>query len=55
MICSFLIYWAGLLKGDLEQQVVQGAEAVKMAALLFHKQDMQSRTQDEKQLVPYAG
>jgi hypothetical protein len=41
-------------KGDLGQQVVQGAEA-KMTALYFHKQEMQSRAQDERQLIPYAG
>ena len=34
MICSFLTYWAGLLKEDLKPQVLQGAEAVKSAALL---------------------
>jgi len=37
MICSFLIYWAGMLNDGLKQQVVQGAEAVKTAALSFHK------------------
>ena len=50
MICSFLTYWAGLLKGDFGQQVIQVAEAVKMMALYFHKQEMQSQDQDERQL-----
>ena len=55
MICSFLIYWAGMLNDGLKQQVVQGAEAVKMAALLFLKQDVQSQTNDDRQLIPFAG
>jgi hypothetical protein len=37
----------------LEQQVLQGTEAVKSAALFFHKQDLQSRA-EECQLIPYA-
>jgi hypothetical protein len=32
-----------------------GAQAVKTAALFFHEQDLQSRSQEEHQLVPYAG
>ena len=55
MICSFLTYWAGLLKDNLKQQVVQGAEAVKTAALFFHRQDVQMQAQDERQLIPYVG
>jgi len=43
MICSFLTYWAGLLKEDLKQQVIQGAEMLKTAALFFHKQDVKGR------------
>jgi hypothetical protein len=53
MICSFLTYWAGLLMEDLKQQVVQGAEVVKMAALSFHKQDLRAHAEEERQLVPY--
>ena len=55
LICSFLTYWAGLLKEDLKEQVIQGAEVVKSTALYFHKQDLQLRTQEERQLVPFAG
>jgi hypothetical protein len=55
LICSFLTYWAGLLKEGLKEQVIQGAEVVKSMALFFHKQDMQSRAREEHQLVPFAG
>ena len=55
LICSFLTYWTGLLKEDLKDQVIQGAEVVKSAALFFHKQDLQARSQEERQLVPFAG
>lgn len=55
MICSFLIHWAGLLKGGLRQQVIQGAEAVKTVALFFHREDLKLHTQEERQLIPYAG
>ena len=54
MICSFLTYWAGLLKEDLKNQVSLGAEAIKTAALFFHKQDLKSQPQEENQLVPFA-
>jgi len=53
MICSFIIYWAGLLKEDLEKQVIQGVEAVKTIALFFHNKDMEMQSQDDRQLVPY--
>ena len=53
MICSFLTYWAGLLKEDLKTQVVQGADVVKTVALFFHKQNQQPVS--EQQLVPYVG
>lgn len=46
MICSFLAYWASLLNEDMKQQVLQGAEAVKMVALFFHKQNLQAHAQD---------
>lgn len=55
MICSFLTYWAGLLKEGLKQQVIQGAKVVKTTTLFFHKQDLQSQAQKEHQLIPYAG
>ena len=55
MMCSFLTYWAGMLKEGLKQQVIQGADAVKMAALSFHKQDGQSGSANEQQLIPFAG
>jgi hypothetical protein len=55
LICSFLKYWAGLLKEGLKEQVIQGAEVVKLTALYFHKQDLQMHTQEEHQLVPFAG
>jgi len=44
-----------MLNDGLKQQVVQGAEAVKMAALSFHKQEVQSQTNDDRQLIPFAG
>jgi hypothetical protein len=44
-----------LLKEDLKDQVIQGAEVVKSTALFFHKQDLQARSQEERQLVPFAG
>jgi hypothetical protein len=54
MICSFIIYWASLLKEeDLEKQVIQGVEAVKTIALFFHNKDMEMQSQDDRQLVPY--
>jgi len=51
MMCSFLTYWVGMLKDDLKQQVIQGAKAVKMVALSFHKQDVQSYSTDDRQLI----
>ena len=44
-----------MLKDSLKQQVIQGAEDVEMAALSFHKQDVQFRSTNEQQLIPYAG
>jgi len=60
MMCSFLIYWAGMLKDGLKQQVIQGemiqgAKILKMVALSFHKQDVQSQTNDDQQLIPFTG
>jgi hypothetical protein len=55
LICSFLTYWADLLKEGLKEQVIQGAEVVKSTALFFHKQDQQSRAREEYQLVPLTG
>lgn len=55
LICSFLTYWSGLLKDDLKEQIVQGAEAVKAAALFFHKQDMQAHALEQQQIMPFAG
>jgi hypothetical protein len=55
LICSFLTYWTGLLKEDLRNQVIQGAEVVKASALFFHKLDLQARSLEERQLVPFAG
>ena len=55
ILSSFLTYWAGLLKEGLKEQVIQLAEVVKSTALYFHKQDLQLRTQEERQLVPFAG
>jgi len=37
LMCSFLTYWAGLQKPELDQQVIQGTETVKNIALYFHK------------------
>jgi len=51
MTYSFLTYWVGMLKDDLKQQVIQGAKAVKMVALSFHKQDVQSYSTDDRQLI----
>jgi hypothetical protein len=55
LICSFLTYWAGLLNEGLKEQVIQGAEVIKSTALYFHKQDLQTHTQEGHQLVPFAG
>jgi hypothetical protein len=55
VICSFLTYWAGLLKDDLKEQMTQGAEVMKTTALFFHKQDQKAYSVDERQLVPYVG
>jgi len=55
MICSIIIFWAGLLKEDLEKQVIQGVEAVKTIALFFHNKDLEMQSQDDHQLVPYVG
>jgi hypothetical protein len=44
-----------LLKEDLRNQVIQGAEVVKASALFFHKQDLQARSLEERQLVPVTG
>jgi hypothetical protein len=38
LICSTLIYWAGLQKGPVAEQMEQGAEALKKTALHFHHQ-----------------
>jgi len=53
MICSFLTYWAGLLKEDMQAQVIQGAAVVKSAALFFHSQGVQMGA--GQQMVPYDG
>ena len=55
MICSFLTYWAGMLKDGVKEQVIQGAEVVKTAALFFHKQELQTRSQEDLQMVPFVG
>jgi hypothetical protein len=55
LICSFLTYWAGLLNEGMKEQVIQGAEVVKSMTLYFHKQDLQTHTQEGHQLVPFAG
>jgi hypothetical protein len=39
MICSFIVYWAGLFKDEMEAQIVQRAGVIKEAALLFHRKD----------------
>jgi hypothetical protein len=38
LICSTLIYWAGLQKGPVAEQMEQGAEALKRMTLHFHHQ-----------------
>ena len=45
----------GLLNEGLKEQVIQGAEVIKSTALYFHKQDLQTHTQEGHQLVPFAG
>ncbi|CAD6267248.1 unnamed protein product [Miscanthus lutarioriparius] len=45
----------GLLKDDMKEQVIQGAELVKKAALSFHNQELQAQSQEGMQLVPFAG
>jgi hypothetical protein len=54
-MCSFISYWAGLEKTELEKQVLQGTEGIKAIALLFHQQNMKTQAQDERQIVPYVG
>jgi len=44
-----------LLKEDLKEQMIQGAEVMKTAALFFHSQDLKACSQEERQLVPFAG
>jgi hypothetical protein len=55
LTCTFLSYWAGLLKEDLKEQMIQGTEVMKMAALFFHSQGLQAHSQGERQLVSFAG
>jgi hypothetical protein len=55
LTCTFLSYWAGLLKEDLKEQMIQGTKVMKMAALFFHSQGLQAHSQGERQLVPFAG
>jgi hypothetical protein len=54
VMCSFLTYWEGLLNEDLKGQMIQGAEAMKTAALFFHSQGLKTCSQEERQLVPFA-
>lgn len=48
IMCDVLIftYWSELHKSELEKQVLQDAETIKMIALLFHQQDMKTRAQE---------
>jgi len=55
MICSFITYWAGLQKVDMEKQLVQGMDIVNKMALSFHKKDMERHSQEDHQMVPYVG
>jgi hypothetical protein len=47
--------WASLHKFELEKQVLQGAETVKMIAPFFHMRGLKPQVQEEQQIVPYAG
>ena len=55
MICSFIVYWVGLFKEEMEMQVIQGVDTVKVAALFFHKKDVEKQAHEDRQLVPYVG
>ena len=55
MMCSFLIYWAGLLKSGLQQQVVQSVEVVKDIALHLHRAEPQIRDNEDRQIIPFVG
>ena len=37
MMCSFITYWVGLQKTELEVQVIQDVETIKTVALFFHR------------------
>lgn len=50
MICSFLIYWAGLVKEELNSKGGSSEEA----GLIFHKKDLKLHAQEEHELVSFA-
>lgn len=45
----------GLLKDELKEQMIHGAEVMKMTALFFHTQDRKTCSQEKRQLVPFVG
>jgi len=51
MMCSFLDYWAGLQKPDMERQMKQGAERLKVMSLYIHKKVTEEDDQDDRQLI----
>jgi hypothetical protein len=55
MICSFIVYWAGLFKDEMEAQIVQRAGVIKEAALFFHRKDAEKQSLEERRSVPYVG
>jgi hypothetical protein len=50
-MCSFIPYWVGLQKSELEAQDIQDAKTIKTVALFFHRKDLEKQVQDERQMV----
>lgn len=55
MICSFIVYWAGLFKDEMEAQIVQRAGVIKEVVLFFHMKDAEKQSLEERRSVPYVG
>jgi hypothetical protein len=51
MICSFLVYSAGLQKSKLQKQMVQGSKSLKTTVLFFHNQVTKEGNTDDQQLM----
>jgi hypothetical protein len=51
MMCTFLDYWAGLQKSDMERQMKQGAESLEAMSLYYHKKVTEEDDQDDQKLI----